>query len=1212
MTITQTTRSTGATNTANPRTTRSTKETTANKENTAAASLAAQGQLPQSGIKQPSSFPKRNYATTTSSSRRKQLNDALNSTADNIPAQPAQPAAPAKEPANSALNRSQPILLSAAPLNSAAASTSSTFSSSLSAVGSSHLKRPSESSLPNPNNWSSTSTILAAIPGTPQTTANKRSRLTFTDLTAASQSERDAARERIIAEVSSHSTSLTQQLNVLYDEQLDGEASNAMKHKICAKQFDYKSKIVQLNQKIDLLKAVLGTYQSKVNECRTLASHIDDKYTNDLIVAHTRSFDLQQKCYGLERSVRGLQTDKSKLQAEKEAMVKELGETVEGKERVEIMVREYEKVKAELAARVDELETVKCSLERDVERLTQDKDDATNALLSTEREHVQFTEKLHRCENEIVSLNKSLVEAHVEFMKEKEETYRLEKLRVELIKSMDKQADEMRVLRSERDGKVREVNELTERVGQLQQSLDVAQRTIAAVEREKQQLDAAMAENNAAWEDKYRQLQDKHDRDIQLLRKQKDDELTQIKQQLVHTKDELDHMRRTASYSDESSKRMTDELSSLRDRELQQRRERNEVETKCRSLEQELKYVEMELKGKKEECAVMERSREKERRLEEELKADMKRQTDELDAQLAAIKDEDKRKAAQIKQLTASLAHQTDTAATLSQQLRQTTEERDGQLKGREDDREAFTTQKELLNSQLVALQSELAVTTQRLTQQLSDTTAAKAILQQRYDETAAEFDSFKQYAGVSDTDQLQRLVRLSVEAETMRKQLADKGELSVRLMETQKKLDDVTKRMYDGEKRRRELHNTIQELKGNVRVMVRVRPAVSSGMEADAIECHDDEKRLKVLSDEGKSSVYSFDHVFGSGSKQQQVFDEVASLVQSALDGYHVCLFSYGQTGSGKTHTMSGNLSGEGMGIIPRSVSRLLQAAREYREEGWQFTLECSFLEIYNETVRDLLSSKTSSLDEEKVAGLEIKRDADGRTVVPGSMRMAVTSEAEVVEILRLAAKHRSVAATSMNARSSRSHSIFTLYLTGSNSISHTSLTGSLNLCDLAGSERLSKSHAEGARLKETQAINKSLSALADVFTSLSSGSKHVPYRNSKLTYLLQPCLSGDGKTLMIVNVSGEASNVGETICSLRFAAQVNQCELGKPKRTARLVEQRAADDEDTSVVEVRMEAAAGSGEHSRTGSSSSVKAESMLPAVSKKPSLKASLGRR
>lgn len=136
------------------------------------------------------------------------------------------------------------------------------------------------------------------------------------------------------------------------------------------------------------------------------------------------------------------------------------------------------------------------------------------------------------------------------------------------------------------------------------------------------------------------------------------------------------------------------------------------------------------------------------------------------------------------------------------------------------------------------------------------------------------------------------------------------------------------------------------------------------------------------------------------------------------------------------------------------------------------------------------------------------------------------------------------------MNERSSRSHSVFTLQIKGENVQQKVVITGALNLCDLAGSERLSKSQATGSTLTETKHINKSLSALSDVFLSLSNNNKHIPFRNSKLTYLLQPCLSGEGKTMMIVNVSPTVESTNETLCSLRFASQVNSCIVGKAKK--------------------------------------------------------------
>ena len=141
------------------------------------------------------------------------------------------------------------------------------------------------------------------------------------------------------------------------------------------------------------------------------------------------------------------------------------------------------------------------------------------------------------------------------------------------------------------------------------------------------------------------------------------------------------------------------------------------------------------------------------------------------------------------------------------------------------------------------------------------------------------------------------------------------------------------------------------------------------------------------------------------------------------------------------------------------------------------------------------------------------------------------------------------SVAATDMNAQSSRSHCCFVLHITGVNESRDTRVQGCLNLVDLAGSERLARSGATGDRAKETAAINKSLSALVDVFDALAHKRAHIPFRNSKLTYLMQGCLSGHGKTMMIVNVSPTTASGGETLCSLRFAKQVNQTELGRAK---------------------------------------------------------------
>jgi len=292
----------------------------------------------------------------------------------------------------------------------------------------------------------------------------------------------------------------------------------------------------------------------------------------------------------------------------------------------------------------------------------------------------------------------------------------------------------------------------------------------------------------------------------------------------------------------------------------------------------------------------------------------------------------------------------------------------------------------------------------------------------------------------------------------------------------------------------------------------------------------------------------FSFDRVFPPSVGQESIFQEVSELIQSALDGYNVCLFSYGQTGSGKTHTMQGSGVGQMRGIIPRAIEQVGKYKKCLEKDGWKYEMKVSFLEIYNETIRDLLR-------EEKARELkhEIKVKSNGQRYVSDlTMRELEPTDFDGVnEVMRVAAKHRSIASTDMNSTSSRSHSVFTLHLTAVHAKQKQTLRGTLNLVDLAGSERLNRSGATGDRAKEAMSINKSLSSLTDVFTSIGKKASHIPFRNSKLTYLLQPSLSGDGKTLMMVNLSPTFQSYQESLCSLRFASQVNKCELGKARRT-------------------------------------------------------------
>ena len=298
----------------------------------------------------------------------------------------------------------------------------------------------------------------------------------------------------------------------------------------------------------------------------------------------------------------------------------------------------------------------------------------------------------------------------------------------------------------------------------------------------------------------------------------------------------------------------------------------------------------------------------------------------------------------------------------------------------------------------------------------------------------------------------------------------------------------------------------------------------------------------------------------------------------------------------------MQGTGNGQMRGIIPRAIEQVGQYKEMLEKDGWQYDMQVSFLEIYNETIRDLLREGDADPDLKH----EIKVNPDGRRYVSNlnMIPLEPTDTEAVEEVMRQAAKHRSVASTDMNAVSSRSHSVFTLHLTALHPENRQALRGTLNLCDLAGSERLGRSGATGARAKEAMAINKSLSSLTDVFVSIGKKASHIPFRNSKLTYLLQPSLSGDGKTLMLVNLSPTEASVQESLCSLRFAAQVNKCELGKAKRSLEEV-----DDEDAASISSAMSGAVSRRSGNKSAAPSRTSARSGGP---KKAAPRASARRR
>ncbi|XP_029299025.1 kinesin-like protein KIFC1 isoform X2 [Cottoperca gobio] len=404
-----------------------------------------------------------------------------------------------------------------------------------------------------------------------------------------------------------------------------------------------------------------------------------------------------------------------------------------------------------------------------------------------------------------------------------------------------------------------------------------------------------------------------------------------------------------------------------------------------------------------------------------------------------------------------------------------------------------------------------------------------------------------------SQETELQTLkMKLSVQESTLARQqvtLRDTDEEVRSLRDTVVQQKDE---LHAGEMERRQLHNAIQELKGNIRVFCRVRPLVEGGLSKHIQLPTSDTKAITLAkteeshtgktADTQKNYNFNFDRVFGPQASQQEVFEEISLLVQSALDGYNVCCFAYGQTGSGKTFTMEGAEFDESRGVIPRAVKQIFRAAEKLGAQGWEFTFTASFVEIYNESLRDLLYTGKASKRPEH----EIRKSTSNEVTITNLTYEKVSNEDQVLGLIMLANQNRSTAQTTQNDRSSRSHSVFQLDIEGVNVGRDVKCKSTLCLVDLAGSERLLKSQSQGERFKEMTAINGSLSNLGIVITALANKESYVPYRNSKLTYLLQSCLGGNSKTLMFVNIAPESDSFGETLNSLRFASKVNDCVIG------------------------------------------------------------------
>jgi len=395
-------------------------------------------------------------------------------------------------------------------------------------------------------------------------------------------------------------------------------------------------------------------------------------------------------------------------------------------------------------------------------------------------------------------------------------------------------------------------------------------------------------------------------------------------------------------------------------------------------------------------------------------------------------------------------------------------------------------------------------------------------------DAMRAEYD-----AVAGDLQELETLRELKADVERKEKQAAA-------IMKNQTaKIAELEQKYQEESTLRKRYFNQMEDMKGKIRVYARTRPLTGKETKEKqnvALQIPDEFTVEHPWKDERKNRSYTFDTVFGAETPQEQVFEDTKYLVQSAFDGYNVCIFAYGQTGSGKTFTIYGD--DKNPGLTPRAISEVMKIVyKGAKKNKFTVKMEAYMLELYQDSVNDLLLGPDKQKNPPK---LDIKKDAKGWVTVQNATTVPVSSEDDIKHVITSGLNVRKVSSTKMNVESSRSHLIFSLVIETTDLQTQAVTRGKLSFVDLAGSERTKKSGAAGEQMKEAQAINKSLSALGNVISALASESGHIPYRDHKLTMLMSDSLGGNAKTLMFVNVSPTDDNLEETQNSLTYATRV------------------------------------------------------------------------
>ena len=360
--------------------------------------------------------------------------------------------------------------------------------------------------------------------------------------------------------------------------------------------------------------------------------------------------------------------------------------------------------------------------------------------------------------------------------------------------------------------------------------------------------------------------------------------------------------------------------------------------------------------------------------------------------------------------------------------------------------------------------------------------------------------------------------------------------QLKEALINEQEKVSLLSSRLKNEKYLRRKIHNRYMYLRGNLRVMCRVRPflpneKINRKSQMETILINNDS--ISIFQENKPEKNFEYDYIFDQKSTQNEVYEEVTLLIQSMVQGNNICIIAYGQTCTGKTYTIQGPDS-KNPGIVPRAAKELFLILNNFSKSNFfeSIRLSLTIIEIYNEQIYNLLEESTPSLN--------LYEDSSGNLVIPELNPISVNSYDETIKLFKLAAKFRHTSNTEFNDRSSRSHCIFSfqLKLTGKDG---RIIRSTLHIIDLAGSERISKSQNKDEKIrKEAICINLSLHSLSTVLNSIALKANHIPYRDSKLTHFLKDSINENYNILLLLHVSPHIKDLQETISTLQFGERI------------------------------------------------------------------------